>query len=100
MPLEIVAVGPGAPAALKARVFRLRHRIYVGEMALPFEAPDGMLHDAFDLHGTNFLVTDGPEDVGTIRVTCRAHGPLELDLQHRAWRDAIDRTGYAPGQVH
>ncbi len=82
---ETLKVGPRSPTSLRDRVFRLRHAVYVGEMRLPLQGPAGYLADDYDDYSSNFLLTCGGQDVGTVRYTNASSGTLEVGEQCARW---------------
>lgn len=91
---------PGDATKALSEIRRLRYRIYVEEMNLPL-AHDGLqLNDAVDDYSTSLLLKYQGQPVGTIRVTDRRAGPLEIEQQDADWnRRVVEVANSVAGRV-
>ena len=93
--IQVHLVRPDSPQQLRTRVFRLRYKVYVGEMGLNIggDAIRGLI-DPVDKGAVSFLAELDGEDVGTLRIVGIRDQPLELFGQSEIWHQQILKTAY------
>ncbi len=86
---QLDKVVPSSSPGLLDEVYRLRYDVYVREMKLPVRHFGEQLSDQFDSYSTSFLLRHEGLAVGTIRMTDRRKGPLEIEDQNSEWNERV-----------
>lgn len=90
--MKITRIDRASEDALKKRVWKLRHDIYVKELNYPLSTSHEELYDPIDDYSVNFLLSLDGCDVGTLRGTNFLCGRLEIESQHESWSRIVHET--------